>query len=87
MRRIRHRDRARGTWYTFHYMQSDANQKIEEADRKLLGLEQKIDAIYASVEKTRKYFLWTMILSIVFFVLPLIGLAFALPAFMNSYVG
>jgi type IV secretory pathway component VirB8 len=50
-------------------------------------LEQKIDAIYTSVEKTRKIILWTAIVSIALFVLPLIGIAFALPSFMNNYVG
>ena len=55
-------------------------QRIEELDK-------KIDAIYKSVEKTRKYFLWTMILSIAFFVLPLIGLVFVLPSFLNNYLG
>lgn len=55
--------------------------------QKLAGLEAKIDAIYASVEKTRKYFLWTMIITIILFVLPLIGLLFAIPAFMTNYIG
>ncbi len=48
-------------------------------------LEEKIDAIYRSVEKTRKYFLWTLIGSAVVFVLPLIGLVFALPSFFSYY--
>ena len=55
-------------------------QKIEELDK-------KIDAIYKSVEKTRKYFLWTMIISVALFVLPLIGLMFAIPSFLQNYVG
>jgi hypothetical protein len=50
-------------------------------------LEAKIDAIYASVEKTRRYFLWTLIATIVAFVLPLIGAAFLAPAFLSSYTG
>lgn len=50
-------------------------------------LERKIDLIYASVEKTRKYIFWTMIVSLVFFVLPLILLAIALPLAMTSYTG
>lgn len=45
----------------------------------------KIDAIYASVEKTRKYLLWTMLATIAFFVLPLIGLLFVVPSFISSY--
>lgn len=48
-------------------------------------IEKKLDAIYVSVEKTRKYFKWTMIISIVVIVLPLIGLLFAIPAFLKSF--
>lgn len=48
-------------------------------------LETKIDAIYASVEKTRKYYLTSMVITIIFFVLPLIGLVFAIPAFIDTY--
>ncbi len=54
---------------------------------RLAEFEAKIDAIYVSVEKTRKYFMWTLIISVALFVLPLIGLVFAIPAFMNNYVG
>jgi hypothetical protein len=57
-------------------MEQELLQKLEAQD-------QKIDLIYESVEKTRKYFLWTMIGTLVTFVLPLIGLMFALPAFIN----
>ncbi len=56
-------------------------------DKKILTLEEKIDKIYVSVEKTRKYFLWTMIITVALFVLPLIGIFFALPSFMTNYVG
>jgi type IV secretory pathway component VirB8 len=56
-------------------------------DQQLQQLEEKIDKIYASVEKTRKYFLWTLIISVALVVLPAIGLAFAVPAFLNNYVG
>ena len=48
-------------------------------------LEQKIDAIYVSVEKTRKYFQWTMIITVVVLVLPLVGLIFIIPTFLSSY--
>lgn len=53
-------------------------KKLEEQDA-------KIEAIYVSVEKTRKYFLITMWVSLALFVLPLVGLLFAIPAFINSY--
>ena len=54
---------------------------------RLTALEEKVDKIYISVEKTRKYFLWTMITSVVLFVLPVIGIALVLPSFMTNYVG
>lgn len=56
-------------------------------DAKLAELEKKIDAIYSSVEKTRTYFKWTMIITVALFILPLIGLLFAIPSFMSNYVG
>jgi len=43
-----------------------------------------LQAIYQSVEKTRRYFLWTLIASIVTFVLPLIGLIIIVPIVMNN---
>jgi uncharacterized membrane-anchored protein len=54
---------------------------------KLDELEKKIDAIYVSVEKTRNYYKWTMIITVALFILPLIGLVFAIPSFMTNYVG
>ena len=59
----------------------------DDQSKELAELEAKVDAIYISVEKTRKYFLWTMIITVALFVLPLIGLLFAIPAFINNYVG
>jgi hypothetical protein len=46
-----------------------------------------IEKIFISVEKTRKYFLWTMWGTIILFVVPLIILAIALPMVMNTYLG
>ena len=48
---------------------------------------QKLDAIYTSVEKMRKYFLWTLIISVVVIILPLIGLVFIIPQFLNTLAG
>lgn len=56
-----------------------------ELAQKIEALSKKVDAIYISSEKTRKYFLWTMIISVVLFVVPLIGLIFAVPSFLSSY--
>ncbi len=54
-------------------------------ESRLKELEAKIDAIYISAEKTRKYFLWTAIITVALFVLPLIGLMFAIPSFLSTY--
>jgi hypothetical protein len=61
-------------------MELNTDQKLDEINR-------KIEAVYVSVEKTRKYFKWTMIITIALFVLPMIGLLFAIPSFMSNYVG
>lgn len=55
-------------------------------DEKLEILNKKVDTIYESVEKTRKYFFWTMVITLVIIVLPLIGLLFAIPSFLSNYV-
>lgn len=47
----------------------------------------KIDAIYKSVEKTRKYFLFMVWVTVIAVVLPILGLAIAIPSFLNNYVG
>jgi len=57
----------------------------EQLKAQLDGLEARVNAIFISVEKTRKYFLWTMIITIAMVVLPIIGLAFAIPSVLNTY--
>ena len=56
----------------------------EEILNKLAEQNAKLDVILRSSEQMRKYFLWTMIISISVIVLPLIGLVFALPSFFDS---
>lgn len=48
-------------------------------------IEKKVDAIYISAEKTRKYFLTMMVGTLVAFILPLVGLLFAIPSFISLY--
>lgn len=43
------------------------------------------DKAYQSAESTRKYLFWTGVVTIALIVLPLIGLAFAIPQFISSY--
>ena len=50
----------------------------------LKSLEEKIDAIYLSVEKTRNYIKWAFIISVLAVVLPAVGLVFAIPSFLNT---
>ena len=56
----------------------------QEIKGKLEELEKKIDAIYVSTEKTRKYFLTVMYISIAAVVIPFVGLLFAIPAFLSG---
>jgi len=57
----------------------------QDVQKRLEGQDAKLDAILASVEKTRKYFLVIMWITIVLVVLPAIGLVFAIPAFISTY--
>jgi type II secretory pathway component PulF len=57
----------------------------EEILKKLDAQDKKLDEIYRSSEKTRKYLLWTVIVAVAFLVLPLIGLVFAIPQFLSIY--
>ncbi|OGF69251.1 hypothetical protein A3H65_03540 [Candidatus Giovannonibacteria bacterium RIFCSPLOWO2_02_FULL_45_14] len=59
-------------------MEQELLKKIDELDK-------KTEEIYRSVEKTRKYFLWTLIITALVIVLPLIGLMFVIPQFLNTY--
>lgn len=52
---------------------------------RLDALERKLDATYGSAEKSRKYLLMIIAGSTAAFVLPLVGLLFAIPSFMGLY--
>lgn len=43
------------------------------------------DNAYRAAESTRKYLFWTGVVTIALIVLPLIGLALAIPQFISSY--
>jgi len=61
-------------------MEEDVLKKIAEQD-------QKLEKIWKSVEKTRKYFLWTLIATVVTFVLPLVIFTFLIPKVLSVYMG
>lgn len=56
----------------------------QEILNRLKAQEELTAKIFVSVEKTRKYFLWTFYMSVVFVLLPLVGLAFAIPVLLNT---
>lgn len=57
----------------------------QDIQQKLAEQEQKLDAIYASVEKTRKYFLVILWVTVLAIILPLIGLIFVIPTVIGNY--
>ena len=59
-------------------METELKQLVEAQQK-------KIDEIYISVEKTRKYLYWTMIATLIFFILPLLAMIFIVPIIMSSY--
>jgi len=61
-------------------MEEEILKKIEEQSR-------KIEEMYRSVEKLRKYFLWTLIITVVTILIPLVGLLLIIPRFINLYSG
>jgi hypothetical protein len=52
---------------------------------KVTAQEKKLEDIYQSVEKTRKYFLWTLIITAASIILPLIVLAIVIPRIISFY--
>lgn len=56
----------------------------QEILNRLAAQEVLIQKIFASVEKTRKMFLWTLIITLVLFFLPLMGLMFVIPTFLST---
>lgn len=56
-----------------------------ELAAKLSEISEKAERAYQAAESTRKYLFWTGVVTIVLFVLPMIGLAFVIPQFMDSY--
>ena len=56
-----------------------------ELAAKLDKISATADKAYEAAEKVRKYLFWTGVVTIALIVLPLIGLAFAIPQFINTY--
>ena len=57
---------------------------MEISEERFTALEQKLDKTYKSAERTRKYILATLIISLVVFIVPLIGVMIAAPMALKS---
>ncbi|MEK7553184.1 MAG: hypothetical protein AAB504_00620 [Patescibacteria group bacterium] len=55
-----------------------------EPQSKAEELEKKIDKLQRSIDRLNKIFFWTLIITVAFFVLPLIGLIFVIPQFLSG---
>lgn len=60
---------------------------METPEQQLIRLEEKIDAVYASVEKSRKYILTMVIITVATIVLPILLGALLLPSMLSSIGG
>ncbi len=54
-------------------------------DLKNEELENKIDKLQRSIDRLNRMFFWTIVITIILFVLPLIGLFFVIPQFVSIY--
>jgi len=64
-------------------MEQEVLKKFEELASSASAQDARIEAIYRSTEKTRRYILWHLIINIVVIILPLLGLVFIIPWFLK----
>jgi signal transduction protein with GAF and PtsI domain len=53
-------------------------------EQKLTEHEALLQKVLQSTERTRKYMLWSLIIGLAVFVIPLIALMFAIPAYLKA---
>lgn len=56
----------------------------QETSEALKKLDEKIEKVYDSVERTRKYMLWSLIMQVAVVLLPLVVLMLAVPFILTS---
>lgn len=56
----------------------------QEILNRIAKQEELLQKVFISAEKTRIYFKWTLIASLAFFIIPLIGLMFVIPFFLST---
>lgn len=60
---------------------------MNPSEDKIDALEKKIDELVRSIKTIKRIFFWILVVSVVMFVLPLIGLVFVVPQFISTYTG
>lgn len=60
------------------------NEQLDRMEVKLAELQGKLDEVYQSSEKMRKYFLWALWITLGAIVIPLFILPLVIPAFLAS---
>lgn len=58
-------------------MEQDLSEKLEAQEKRL-------EEIHKSIEKMRKYFLWSLVINVLTIVLPLTALAAIVPWFLRT---
>lgn len=69
-------------------MESEKNINLDQEtiQEQLVAQQQALAKIYQSIEQVRKYLWWSVVGTVVTFIVPMIILAFLLPKFMNQYL-
>ncbi len=60
------------------------NEQLDRMEMKMRELEGKLDALFASSEKMRKYMLWGFWITVGAILVPLLILPLILPSFLSS---
>lgn len=58
---------------------------MKQNEFQALNNNEKLNEIYKSVERTRLYFKWTLIVTLILFFLPLLFMPFAIMRFLGAY--
>lgn len=56
----------------------------QEILRKINKMETQIDSIYKSIQTAKKILIWSVVLSVLLFVIPLVVLAIVLPSLIDT---
>jgi CHASE3 domain sensor protein len=59
----------------------------EEIFRKIEAQDKKLEEIHRSIEKMRKYFLWTLVITIIVIIIPIIGIIILIPNLIGTING